>query len=52
LDMAIAGLDALYSLGRQVGIISHVGTLVERIGVKVQVAAQGEGRSRIEVVSD
>ena len=52
LDLAIASLDALYGLGRQVGIISHVGTLVERIGVKVQVSKQGGGRSRIEVVTD
>jgi exonuclease SbcC len=51
LDLAIASLDALYGLGRQVGVISHVGTLVERIGVKVQVVKQGGGRSRIEVVS-
>lgn len=52
LDLAIASLDALYSLGRQVGVISHVGTLVERIGVKVQVTKQGGGRSRLEVVTD
>lgn len=52
LDLAIASLDALYSLGRQVGVISHVETLVERIGVKVQVTKQGGGRSRLEVVTD
>jgi exonuclease SbcC len=52
LDLAIASLDALYGLGRQVGVISHVGTLVERIGVKVQVTKQGGGRSRLEVVTD
>lgn len=52
LDLAIASLDALYSLGRQVGVISHVGTLVERIGVKVGVTKQGGGRSRLDVVTD
>jgi exonuclease SbcC len=51
LDMAIASLDALYSLGRQVGVISHVSTLVERIGVKVQIDKQGGGRSRLSVVT-
>jgi exonuclease SbcC len=51
LDLAIASLDALYSLGRQVGVISHVGTLVERIGVKVQINKHGGGRSRLEVVT-
>jgi exonuclease SbcC len=51
LDMAIASLDALYSLGRQVGVISHVGALVERIGIKVEVAKQGGGRSRLAVLA-
>ncbi len=51
LDMAIASLDSLYSLGRQVGVISHVATLVERIGVKVQVAKEGGGRSRLKLVA-
>lgn len=51
LDLAIASLDALYGLGRQVGVISHVGTLVERIGVKVQIEKQGGGRSRLSLVS-
>ena len=50
LDMAIASLDALYGLGRQVGVISHVGTLVERIGAQVQIEKQGGGRSRLSVV--
>ncbi len=51
LDMAIASLDALYGLGRQVGVISHVGTLVERIGVRVQIDKQGGGRSRLSVLT-
>lgn len=50
LDMAIASLDALYSLGRQVGVISHISTLVERIGTQVRVEALGGGRSRVRVL--
>jgi DNA repair protein SbcC/Rad50 len=49
LDTAVAALDALHSLGRQVGIISHVGAMVERMGVQVAVEPQGGGRSRVEV---
>ncbi|KHT59158.1 exonuclease SbcC [Photobacterium gaetbulicola] len=49
LEMALACLDALQADGRQIGVISHVGTLVERIGVQVAVEAQGGGRSQIKV---
>ncbi|PSW11044.1 exonuclease SbcC [Photobacterium sanctipauli] len=49
LEMALACLDALQADGRQIGVISHVGTLVERIGVQVAVEAQGGGRSQIQV---
>ncbi|WP_330960575.1 AAA family ATPase [Photobacterium sp. 53610] len=49
LEMALACLDALQADGRQIGVISHVGTLVERIGVQVAVEAMGGGRSRISV---
>ncbi|MGF1699181.1 AAA family ATPase [Photobacterium makurazakiensis] len=49
LEMALACLDALQADGRQIGVISHVGTLVERIGVQVAVEAQGGGRSHITV---
>lgn len=49
LEMALACLDALQADGRQIGVISHVGTLVERIGGQVAVEAQGGGRSRIEI---
>ena len=49
LEMALACLDALQADGRQIGVISHVGTLVERIGVQVAVEAQGGGRSQIRV---
>ncbi|MDV5171368.1 AAA family ATPase [Photobacterium rosenbergii] len=49
LEMALACLDALQADGRQIGVISHVGTLVERIGVQVAVEALGGGRSQIRV---
>ncbi len=47
LDTAIAGLDALQAAGRQVGVISHVQTLVERIGVQIRVQGLGGGESRV-----
>lgn len=47
LDIAIASLDTLQGLGRQVGIISHVPILVERIGVRVVVEKMGGGQSRV-----
>lgn len=50
LDTALASLDALQSLGRKVGLISHVQGMAERIGVLVQVAPYGSGSSRVEVV--
>ncbi|MGF1715718.1 AAA family ATPase [Photobacterium chitinilyticum] len=49
LEMALACLDALQADGRQIGVISHVGTMVERIGVQVAVEAQGGGRSQISI---
>jgi DNA repair protein SbcC/Rad50 len=50
LDTAVASLDALQSLGRKVGVISHVPALVERIGVQVRVESLGSGRSRVRVI--
>ena len=49
LEMALACLDALQADGRQIGVISHVSTLVERIGVQVAVEAMGGGRSQIAI---
>jgi len=49
LDIAIASLDTLQSLGRKVGVISHVPVLVERIGVQVVVEKIGGGKSIISV---
>ncbi len=50
LDAALAGLDALQALGRQVGVISHVPAMVERIGVQVRLEPRGGGRSAVRVL--
>jgi DNA repair protein SbcC/Rad50 len=52
LEVALATLDALQATGRQVGIISHVSGLAERIGVQVRVVKQGGGRSRLVVEAE
>jgi exonuclease SbcC len=49
LDIALASLDTLQSLGRKVGVISHVLALVERIGAQVVVEKQGGGQSVVSV---
>ena len=49
LDSALAVLDALQATGRQVGVISHVPALVERVGAHVRVAPRGGGRSEVVV---
>jgi DNA repair exonuclease SbcCD ATPase subunit len=47
LDTALATLDALQASGRQVGIVSHVAGIAERIGAQVRVEPIGPGRSRV-----
>ena len=49
LDSALAVLDALQATGRQVGVISHVPALVERVGAHVRVVQRGGGRSEVIV---
>lgn len=49
LDIALNSLEALESVGRKVGVISHVHTLVERIGTQIRIRSQGGGESRVEV---
>ena len=49
LGMAISVLEQLQATGRQVGVISHVDELKERIAVKVEVIPVGGGRSRVQV---
>jgi len=50
LEIALSALDALQAWGRQVGVISHVQDLGQRIGVQVQVIKVGAGRSRVETI--
>ena len=49
LGVAMDALDNLQSLGRKVGVISHVQEMTERIGTRVQVQRQAGGVSRIVV---
>ncbi len=49
LEVALAALGQLHAAGRQVGIISHVSALQERIPARVLIEPLGEGRSRIRV---
>ncbi|MCB9780626.1 MAG: AAA family ATPase [Alphaproteobacteria bacterium] len=47
LENAMGMLEGLQASGRQVGVISHVSGLAERIGARVQVLPQGGGCSRV-----
>jgi exonuclease SbcC len=49
-DVAMDALDQLQASGVQVGIISHVEGLRERIPAQVRIEKQGDGRSLICVV--
>lgn len=49
LDSALGVLDALQSQGRQVGVISHMPQLQERVGAHVKVIQRGGGRSEVIV---
>lgn len=51
LDVALSALDALQAAGCQVGVISHVPGLAERIGTVVEVVPRGGGRSAVEIRS-
>ncbi|KIG13225.1 Exonuclease SbcC [Enhygromyxa salina] len=51
LDVAVSTLDALQAEGRQIGVISHVPGLAERIGVEIRVETIASGRSRVRVVA-
>lgn len=49
LEVALSALGQLQASGRQVGIISHVVGLHERIHARILVEPQGEGHSRVRV---
>ncbi|MFO1349227.1 MAG: AAA family ATPase [Gammaproteobacteria bacterium] len=50
LDVALACLDVLQAQGCQVGVISHVPAMLERVGVQVRVEPRGGGRSAVRIV--
>jgi exonuclease SbcC len=49
LEVVLHALDQLQHSGRQIGLISHVAGLAERIGVGVKVEPRGGGRSVVKV---
>jgi exonuclease SbcC len=51
LDMAITALENLQASGKNIGIISHVEALKERIGTQIQLSREPGGTSRISLFS-
>ena len=49
LAIAMDALDALQSMGRKVGVISHVHEMTERIAAKIRVRPSGGGSSAVSV---
>lgn len=49
LRVAMDALDSLQSLGRKVGVISHVQEMTERIGTRIQVGPINGGLSKVTV---
>ena len=47
LEVALGALDSLQATGCQVGVISHVDGIAERIGAQVVVQPEGGGQSRV-----
>ncbi len=52
LDKALSTLDALQAGGRQIGVISHLSLLAERVGVRVHVARGPGGASSVRTLCD
>ena len=49
LETALTAFETLRASGRQIGVISHVPALVERIGAQVRVTPMGGGASKVTV---
>ncbi len=49
LELVMSILHQLPSMGRRVGVISHVAAMREQIAVQVRVVKRGAGRSEVEV---
>jgi exonuclease SbcC len=52
LDLAIDALEGLQSQGRQVGVISHVDAMKDRIPVQIMVAKLGGGKSSVRITGN
>ncbi|EIC29978.1 AAA family ATPase [Methylomicrobium album] len=50
LRIAMDALDSLQSLGRKVGVISHVQEMTERIGARIEVTRVSSGLSKVVVL--
>ena len=50
LEVALSCLDSLQASGRQIGIISHVQGLVERVGTRIQISSNGSGHSEVKLM--
>lgn len=49
LELVLEVLDQLHATGRQVGVISHVEAVAERLAAQVEVVDHGGGRSQVVV---
>ncbi len=49
LRTALDALERLQTMGRKIGVISHVAEMTERVGVQIKVNKIVNGRSRIEI---
>lgn len=47
LDLVIRALESLHNYGRQVGIITHVESIIERLEAKIEVKAKQKGESEV-----
>ncbi len=52
LDFALSALERLKQNGRNIGIISHVKEIAQRIPVKIEVEKKGNGQSTIHIVGN
>jgi exonuclease SbcC len=50
LRVAMDALDSLQSMGRKVGVISHVQEMPERIGTRIQLKRSPGGISKVSIV--
>ena len=48
-DIAITALESLQASGRQVAVISHLPSLIERLGTTVQLTPRGGGKSQLTI---